>query len=119
VNDEPAMVLFPAIPGSGAGAYIIALSAAWRYADSYTGQPTPYLLQQTIPIARQLGMFITADTLRRIADIIVDTLPDLIAMPPEPADIETARKADAARQCGHAGDLVVTVDGETVVEAEV
>lgn len=114
VNEEPAMILFPArrsLPG--AGAFVLCLSAAFRYADSVTGDPSPYLVQQSIAIARQLG-FSPTDTFacRKIAETIVDSLPDLLGMPPEPQQF-TEKQQQAI------GEMLIKVDGETIAEREV
>lgn len=114
VNEEPAMILFPArrsLPG--AGAYVIALSAAFRYADSKTGGPTPYLVRQSITAAQQLG-FSPTDTFaaRKIAEVIVDSLPDLIDMPPEPVGLNAVQQAAI-------GELAIRVDGQTIAEREI
>lgn len=114
VNEEPAMILFPArrsLPG--AGAFVIAISAAFKYADSKTGAPTPYLVRASVQAAQQLG-FSPTDTFaaRRIAEVIVDSLPDLIDMPPEPQQF-TQEQAQAI------GEMVIKIDGETIHEAEV
>jgi len=114
VNEEPAMILFPAnrsLPG--AGAFVICLSAAFKYADSKSGAPTPYLIQAAAQAATQLG-FMATDTfaLRRIADVIVDSLPDLVDMPPEPQQFN-------AEQAQAIGEMVVKIGGKTVHESVV
>jgi len=114
VNEEPAMILFPArrsLPG--AGAFVIAISAAFKYADSRTGEPTPYLVRASVQAAQQLG-FTNSDTYaaRKVAEVIVDSLPDLIDMPPEPQQFNQ-------EQAAAIGELSIKVDGETVHEAEV
>jgi len=114
VNDEPAMILFPArrsLPG--AGAYVICLSAAFRYADSKTGAPTPFLVQGSVMAAKQLG-FSATDTFaaRKIAEVIVDSLPDLVDMPPEPQQF-TQEQTQAI------GEMVIKLDGQTIHESEV
>lgn len=114
VNEEPAMILFPArrsLPG--AGAYAIALSAAFKYADSKSGAPTPYLVEQSVVAAQQLG-FSKTDTFaaRKIAEVIVDSLPDLVEMPPEPQQFNQ-------EQARAIGEMAIKIDGETVHESEV
>lgn len=114
VNEEPAMILFPArrsLPG--AGAYVICLSAAFRYANSKTGAPTPFLVQSAALAAKQFG-FMPTDTFaaRKIAEVIVDSLPDLVDMPPEPTGMTKEQTATI-------GEMVIKVDGETIAEREV
>lgn len=114
VNEEPAMILFPArrsLPG--AGAFVIGLSSAYKYADSRTGAPTNYLVQMSVTAAGQLG-FSPTDTFaaRKIAEVIVDSMPDLIDMPPEPQQFTQEQQASI-------GEMVVKIDGQTVHEAEI
>lgn len=114
VNEEPAMILFPArrsLPC--AGAYVIALSAAFKYADSRTGGPTQYLVQASFLAAQQLG-FAKTDTFaaRKIAEVIVDSLPDLVEMPPEPQQFNQ-------EQARAIGEMAIKIDGQTVHESEV
>lgn len=114
VNEEPAMIIFPArrsLPG--AGAYVIALSAAFKYADPKTGGPTQYLIVQSFAAAQQLG-FMATDTFaeRKIANIIVDSLPDLVDMPPEP-QLFNAEQQQAI------GEMAIKVDGQTIAEKEI
>jgi hypothetical protein len=112
-EEEPAMVLYPAIPSKGAGCVIICLSAAYKYADSRTGEPTVYLLQRLTQFAKQMGMVITSSAMRKIADVVVDSLPDLLIMPPEPnaVAIERALKETGGVRLGEAD---IKVDGETI-----
>lgn len=115
VNDEPAMILFPAKTNAFAqgGAYVLALSAAFKYADSVSGGPTPYLIRQCAAAAVQLG-FLATDTfaIRKIADVILDSLPDLVEMPPEPTGM-TKGQAESV------GEMLIKLDGETIHHSEV
>jgi hypothetical protein len=104
VNDEPAMLIFPTRPIDQAGCFAIALSSAWKYADSTTGGPTEYLFEQADNAARVMGMFQTKDTLRKIATVIVDGLPDLVDMPPAPQAFTPLPK----------GEMKLKLDGQTV-----
>lgn len=113
INEEPAMVVFPALPRQGAGAFVIPLDQAWAYADSQTGAPTPHLLEATTRAADVMCMDQDRSTLRAIADAIVDGLPDLIVMPPEPDWV--ARGIDKAVSA----ELTLKAGGQTVVEREV
>lgn len=114
VNDEPAMILFPARRSiAGAGAFVLALSAAFQYADPKTGGPTPYLIKMSVAAAKQLG-FTEMDTFaaRKIAEVIVDSLPDLVDMPPEPQQFTQAQQQTI-------GEMSIKVDGKVVAEREV
>lgn len=113
VNDEASMILFPArrsLPG--AGAYVIGLSAAFKYANSKTGEPTPFLVQASVLAAKQLG-FSPTDTFacRKIAEVIVDSLPDLVGMPPEPQQLNEI-------QTRAIGEISLKAGGRTIAERE-
>lgn len=114
VNDEPAMVLYPRISNGSRASAIIGLSAAYKYADSRRGEPTAYLLERGFQITRHLGMVVTSGTVRKVVDAIVEGLPDLIAMPPEPPELELTRRLKE----GRAGEVVLTADGEKIAEFE-
>jgi hypothetical protein len=108
VNEEPAMILWPAIRRTiGGGAYVICLSSAFKYTDQ------KYLIQQAVIAARQIGMDETSFTIRRIADVILDGLGDLLAMPPTPRDWKDKEIAE------NIGELLIKVDGETIAHREV
>jgi hypothetical protein len=64
-------------------AWIIPLSNAWQYANSQSGEPSPYLVEQSIHIGHLLGLGNDSRTLYTIASAIVDALSDLIKMPPK------------------------------------
>ena len=113
INGEPAMVLFPSSRQTGLGVvpFVLPLEVAWQYADS-SGHPNLLnALPAAIDAARCLGMSSDPGTLHRIIDVIVDGIPDLVAMPPEP-DWTKPRPT---------GDDVLSIkrDGEVVLEAAV
>jgi hypothetical protein len=86
VNGEPAMCLYPkrARALGARGAAIICLSAIHKYAKS-NGDPIPeYLIPKAIEAARVMGMDETRPTVKRIADAILESVEDLVKMPPEP-----------------------------------
>ncbi len=111
VNDEPAMVLFPkGRSGPGIGAFIVCLSAAYKYANN-NGYPTPHLIEQAARAAETMGMGTHYFTIHRIADVILDGLEDLVRMRPEPDGAEEKRAP--------VGELVIKHGGRTVMEGEV
>ena len=87
VNDEEAMVLYPARPSRSAGAFVVCLSSAYKYAGS-NGYPTKYMLEQAVTACKVMDMQPGRSTLRAIIDVIVDGLVDLIEMKPMPAEFE-------------------------------
>lgn len=115
-NDpEPTMCLYPAHPSRKAGVVMIGISSAYKYADPRSGDPTPYLVQQTIPFAEHMGMVATSGLLRKIANTVVDFMNDLVMMPPEPEELEAIRRAKE----GKAGEMSIIANGQTIMTAEV
>lgn len=102
------MVIYPAKQRTvEAGAYIICLSSAFKYAD------LKYLVQQAAIAAKVIGMDQTKHTIHRIGTAIHDGLLDLIQMPPEPQWHKDLGKGEVI------AELEVRKDGKTVVEREV
>lgn len=112
VNREPAMILWPAGPKRlGGGAFVLCLSAAFKYANS-DGTPTKHLIKMTVKIAQQFGMEPNQFLCKKIADVILDGLPDLVDMPPEPTGLN-------AQQTQAIGEASIKVDGQTIFEGDV
>ncbi len=107
VNDERALVLMPAHRAQGSPWFIVCESASYKYDDPR------YLARQSVKAAEVLGMDETTSTWIRVADIIMNYLPDLIRMPsaPPPEKIagssfgELKLKADG--QLLHSEDMVL------------
>lgn len=78
VNDERALVLMPAHRAQGSPWFIVCESAAYKYDNPR------YLARQAAKAAEVLGMDETTSTWLRVADIIMNYLPDLIRMPSAP-----------------------------------
>lgn len=108
-DDEPCMALGNPINRSS---YIIPLDSAYKYADSKTGEPTGYLVTASMQIAKALGLFPDKATCFRIAEAVVDNLPDLIEMPPKA--VLTAKQME--KEIEKAG-LVVNMNGEKLIDA--
>lgn len=113
VNGEPAMILYPKRPiGVGAGAFVLPIESAFKYADSKRGAPTPYCIEMAAKAADVMGLFPDRFTLFRIVDAIMEGLIDLIGMPPEPTGLN-AKETEAV------GELLVKINGKTRLEGEV
>ena len=105
VNDEPAMLITPKNV-SIKGAYVLCLSSAYKYTD------INYLIQQSVACANHIGMDGSSKfTIHRIADAIMNGLEHLVYMPPEKM-VKPEEKGKVV------GDMVVKVNGKTVVEKE-
>ncbi len=115
VNDEPAMILFPAKrSGPTTGAFVICMSAAWQYANSDGHPNLAYMVPTAAKAAKQMG-FTSTDTfaVKAIIDAIIDGIPDLLDMPPDPPTYVD----EAVKQ--NVGDLTIKVDGEEVAQKEI
>lgn len=116
VNGEPALVLYknPSLSGTTnrPGAYVIPLESAFKYADSKSGMPTRYAIQQARIAAEQMGFFPDHSTVTRVVDVILDGLIELVEMPPEPTGLNQ-KQADAI------GEMVVKLNGRVIKEGEV
>lgn len=112
INGEPTLCVAPTYR-MGTGAYAIPLQCAHAYADSASGEPSPYLVGQSIVAAKQLG-FSGSDTFaaKKIARAIVECLPELVEMPPEPQSFN-------AEQRQAIGEMSIKVDGQTIAEKEI
>jgi hypothetical protein len=77
VEGEPAMCLAPMVPRQKKQAYVICLSAAWKYREP------EYMLQQCGVITEMFGLGFWSQRLARIAAFIEDGLDELIFMKPE------------------------------------
>jgi len=114
INGEPAMVLFPALVTESRlrriVPFVIPLSVGHEYVNS-SGHPNLLrALKGATEAAACLGMLPEASTVYRIVDAIVEAMPDLVAMPPEP---EALRKAD---QGPAVGEMSLRAGGKLVHE---
>lgn len=113
LDGEPALFVYPAHRRSGPAAFVLPLRSAYLWAMA-NGHPD---LTHAIPTAHQaveaMGLYPARQTLHDFVTAVVDGLPDLIAMPPEP--LENALRGGRA----NVGELTLSVDGETVIETEV
>lgn len=104
VNDERALVLMPAHRAQGAPWFIVCESAAYKYDNPN------YLAQQAAKAASVMGMDETTSTWYRVADLIMNYLPDLIRMPssPEPEKMDHA-----------IGEMKLMADGQLIKGEEI
>jgi len=114
INGEPAMVLFP-VHQTGtrrAVPFVIPLAVLHEYVRSDGHPHYMRALQGATEAARCLQLAPEMSVLHRIIDAIVEAAPDLVAMPPEPVDLERERT-----QAGPVVGELTIKDGErTVVE---
>ena len=110
LNGEPALFLFPAGKERG-GAFVLPLESAHQWVMS-NGHPD---LAHAIPVAMQaaktMGLGADKSTIRRIVDVIIDGIPDLLRMPP--------KRPEPEQQGPAIGEAAIKIDGETVAEREI
>jgi hypothetical protein len=109
INDERAMVLIAARRPPGSPWYCIMESASYLYADEF-GNPTSRLVASASKAADVLGLDQTGSAARKIIDIIVDGLPDLIRMPSSPPAVMSKAVL---------GEVKVMADGQLVGGEEI
>lgn len=86
---EPAMCLFPAVPMSNSGLFVMCLSSAHKYLERNGYASMALKTQGWKDIARHLGMDETSrNVCADICGLIEDAAPDLVWMPPAPKHIE-------------------------------
>lgn len=110
-NGEPAMFLYPAGKERG-GAFVLPIDSAHQWVMS-NGHPD---LAHAIPVAMQaaktMGLDTDKSTIRRIVDVIIDGIPDLLRMPPErPKTLDEPGVA--------IGEASIKLDGEVIHEREI
>lgn len=108
VNDERAIVLVPH-NRPGAPWFIVCESAAYTWDDSdprYVGE----VARKALKACDVLGLEPTPSNARRIANIVIDGLPDLISMPSAPGP-EHYR--------GSFGRMELRADGQTIAEQDI
>lgn len=87
----PCMCLYPALRHMDTATYVIPQRNAFAYATN-RGEPTPALFGMAFKAAQFMNFFPDRMTVKRVIDIIVEGLPDLIRMPSEqPSALEIKR----------------------------
>jgi len=84
VNDEPALVMWPARPSARSGAFVVCLSVAFKY--DHKGNPSPYCVEQAFKACEVMCIFPTKQQIHRIVTAIHDNLEELVRMKPEQQD---------------------------------
>lgn len=88
---HPCMCIFRGSRARDVVPYVIPQRNAFAFADR-DGNPTPHALGAAFKACVTMGTFPANDTVRKLVDIIVEGIPDLIKMPSDqPASLEVAR----------------------------
>lgn len=114
VNGEPVMLIYKRTLGKNTPAYMIEMDDAHKFALS-NGHATKALLSTYCKdAAKAIGFEHDRDSITRLIDVILDGIPDLLRMPPEPKAIEIANRPSTGND-----ELSIKIDGQTVIEVQV
>ena len=114
VDGEPVMLLYKRTLGNNSPAFLIELNDAHRFARS-DGYGTKALMSELAQGAcAALGDPNDKSLLFSIITAILDGIPDLLKMPPEPSEQEIANRFSSGND-----ELSIKVDGKTVMEVQV
>lgn len=111
VDGEPVMLIYRHVLGKNTPAFMIELADAWKFATS-SGHATKRLLDETSKQAAEaLHVMNDKFAIYEIITVILDGIPDLLRMPPEPKAIEIANRPSSGND-----ELSIKIDGKTVIE---
>jgi len=113
VDGEPAMLLWSAREGFGAGVFGICLSSAAKYADP-SGDITPEGYLECIRALPILGKPMLEIEAKTLAACIILWMPDLLHMPYCPADVRAADRPVPIWEITHKDQ-----NGKTLSEASI
>lgn len=114
VDGEPVMLLYKRVLGQNTKAYMIEMKDAHMFAMS-NGRASKRLLDTLChDAAKALNSEHDKATVFRLIGIILDGLPDLLRMPPEPKALEIANRPSSGND-----ELAIKINGQTVIETVV
>jgi hypothetical protein len=94
VDGEPAMLIWKAREGFDAGVFGICLSSAGKYADP-SGDPTPACFREAWRALPVLGLPQLEIEASNLVSCIIDWVPHLLTMPPQPPALRQAERGPA------------------------
>jgi len=114
-KSEPIMVIWPQYAGRNSGVFGVCLSSIGKYADP-SGSPShdPEGWETVIEALDVLGRELCLREAHKLMDVILRHTPDLIRMPPSPADL---KKKDAGAPIWEIE--IQDENGKTIKEASV
>jgi hypothetical protein len=115
IEGEPAMVIWPSRAGGDMdiGAFAICLSSAAVYADP-SGKPTEECFIRCAMALPDMGKAMLHIELNTLVDVVMQFMPDLLAMPPAPRAVRAADKGEALWEITQQDQ-----NGKTISEATV
>lgn len=113
VNGEPVMLIYKRTLGRNTPAYMIELADAHKFALS-SGHATERLMKHyCVEAARAIQSHHDKATMHRLIDVILDGIPILVGMPPEPKAVEIANRPSTGND-----ELTIKVDGKVIAEVQ-
>lgn len=113
-DGEPIMLLYKRTLGHNTPAFMIEMRDAHKFAESSGHATKALLMDLSKQAARALNSEHDRATAMRIITVILDGIPDLLRMPPEPKAIEIANRPTSGND-----EISIKLDGKTIMEAVV
>lgn len=114
VDGKPVMLLYKRVLGANTPAFMVEMSDAHKFSNS-DGTPAKRLLMDLChQAAKALNSEHDRATITRIIDVIMEGIPDLLRMPPEPKVLK-----EANRPTNGDSEISIKLNGETIMEAVV
>lgn len=111
VDGEPVMILYKEVLGANSPAFMIEMADAYKFAQS-NGNATKHLVcELSAQAAKAIGSDNDKATAFRIIDAILNFMPELLMMPPEPKELEVANRPSSGED-----ELSIKINGQTVAE---
>lgn len=114
IDGEPAMLIYKSVLGKNTQAYMIEMKDAHEFALS-NGMASKRLLNELcFGAAKALNSEHDKATVHRLITVILDGLPDMLRMPPEPSELEKANRPSTGND-----EISIKIDGKTIIETVV
>jgi len=84
-DPQPCMCIYRAARTLDVVPYVIPQRNAWAFADNKSGGPSAHAIGASFKACVTLGTFPSKDTVRKLLDLIVEGIPDLVRMPSDQA----------------------------------
>lgn len=113
VSGEPVMLLYKRTLGSNSPAYMIEMKDAHKFGKS-NGHATQRLLTHyCVEAANAIQAQHDKATAHRIIDVILDGIPILLSMPPEPKALEIANRPTTGND-----EMTIKLNGKVIAEVQ-
>lgn len=114
VDGEPVMIIYKYVLGANSPAFMIEMQDAYQFAQSNGNATKKLVCELAAQAATAIGSDNDKATAFRIIDAIMNFMPELLMMPPEPKELEIANRPSTGND-----ELSIKVNGQTIVETAV